>query len=306
MIIMREVNLRSVDLNLLVVLQALLETRHVTHASEQLNMSQPAVSRALQRLRATFDDPLLVKTSKGFDLSARGVDLLPRLQQLTHGVKELIAEPVFDPANAVDVVRVYGLDLEVVCFVAPLLKVLRSEAPQMRLEVRTEPRNHFELLANGEVHFALTGMEPTAGEGQYRRLLIAQTGIVCMMSADNPLAKGRLTLERYLSASHGLVSMTGKGPGHIDERLAELGHKRHLALRLSNFMTAADFCDTSDLLFILPEVIAQRISLGRNVVLKEVPVELMTSPINFFLYWHERYHHDPMCRWVRQRVLQVL
>lgn len=303
---MREVNLRSVDLNLLVVLQALLETRHVTRASEQLNMSQPAVSRALQRLRSTFDDPLLVRTSQGFDLSARGTDILPRLRLLTSGVEQLIAQPRFDPSKAVDVVRVYGLDLEVACFVAPLLKVLRREAPRMRLEVRTEPRNHFELLDSGEVHFSLTGMEPSAGEGQYRRLLIAQSGIVCMMSADNPLAEGELTLERYLSASHGLVSMTGKGPGHIDDRLAELGHKRHLALRLSNFMTAADFCDTSDLLFILPEIVAQRIAQGRNIILKPVPVELSSPMINFFLYWHERFHHDPMCRWVRQRVLQVV
>ncbi|MDO6563805.1 LysR family transcriptional regulator [Amphritea sp. 1_MG-2023] len=303
---MREVNLRSIDLNLLVVLQALLEARHVTRASEQLSMSQPAVSRALQRLRITFDDPLLVRTSQGFDLSARGRDILPRLQRLTSGVEQLIAEPQFDPSSAMDVVRVYGLDLEVACFVAPLLKVLRVEAPQMRLEVRTEPRNHFELLDSGEVHFSLTGMQPVVGEGQYRRLLIAQSGIVCMMSADNPLADGELTLERYLSASHGLVSMTGKGPGHIDERLAELGHQRHLALRLSNFMTAADFCDTSDLLFILPEIVAQRVAKGRNIVLKPVPVELTTSAINFFLYWHERYHHDPMCCWVRQRVLQVL
>ncbi|WP_428035330.1 LysR family transcriptional regulator [Amphritea sp.] len=303
---MREVNLRSVDLNLLVVLQQLLETRHVTRASELLNMSQPAVSRALQRLRETFDDPLLVRTAQGYDLSARAIEILPRLQVLTSSVEQLIAEPKFNPAKAVDVVRVYGLDLEVACFVAPLFKVLRNEAPQMRLEVRTEPRNHFELLETGEVHFSLTGMEPETGEGQYRRLLIAQSGIVCMMSADNPLAMGDLTLERYLSASHGLVSMTGKGPGHVDDRLAEMGHKRHLALRLSNFMTAADFCETSDLLFVLPEIVARRIALGRNIALKPVPVELLVSPINFFLYWHERYHRDPMCRWIRQRVLQVL
>ncbi|MBQ0782713.1 MAG: LysR family transcriptional regulator, partial [Amphritea sp.] len=110
----------------------------------------------------------------------------------------------------------------------------------------------------------------------------------------------------YLSASHGLVSMTGQGPGHIDDRLAELGHKRHLALRLSNFMTSADFCENSDLLFILPEIVARRIAQGRNIALRSVPDELMSPPINFFLYWHERYHRDPMCRWIRQRILQVI
>jgi len=306
MIVMREVNLRSVDLNLLVVLQRLLETRHVTRASELLNMSQPAVSRALQRLRDTFDDPLLVRTAHGFDLSARGADILPRLQVLLSGMEQLIAEPQFIPAEAEDVVRVYGLDLEVACFVSPLMKVLRSEAPKMRLEVRTEPRNHFELLERGDVHFSLTGMEPQQGEGQYRRLLIAQSGVVCMMAADHPLAAENLTLDAYLSASHGLVSMTGQGAGHIDQRLAQMNRKRHLALRLSNFMTAADFCETSDLLFYLPQIVAQRIALGRNIVLKPVPDELQSAPISFYLYWHERHHRDPMCRWIRQRILQVI
>ncbi|WP_372598823.1 LysR family transcriptional regulator [Amphritea sp.] len=303
---MREVNLRSIDLNLLVVLQKLLETRHVTRASELLNMSQPAVSRALQRLRDTFDDPLLVRTAHGFDLSARGADILPRLHVLISGVEQLIAEPQFIPSEAEDVVRVYGLDLEVACFVSPLMKVLRSEAPKMRLEVRSEPRNHFELLENGEVQFSLTGMVPQTGEGQYRRLLIAQSGFVCMMAADHPLAAEELTFDRYLSASHGLVSMTGQGRGHMDERLEQMGRKRHLALRLSNFMTAADFCETSDLLFYLPQIVAQRIAQGRNIIFKPAPVELQSAPISFYLYWHERHHRDPMCRWIRQRILQVI
>lgn len=303
---MREVNLRSVDLNLLVILQQLLITRHVTQAADRLHMSQPAVSRALQRLRETFDDPLLVRTSQGYDLSARAVTMLPDLQTLLSGMEQLIAEPEFHPELSEDVIRVYGLDLEVACFVSPLIHVLRGEAPRMRLEVRTEPRDHFELLESGDVHFTLTGLTPKTGEDQYRRLLIAQTKSVCLMSGDNPLAEGELTLDRYLSASHGLVSITGVGPGIVDDRLAALGRKRHLALRLSNFMTAGDFCETTDLLFVMPEIVAQRIACGRNLMLKKVPEELTGPPINFYLYWHERYHRDPMCRWIRQRILEVL
>jgi len=303
---MREVNLRSVDLNLLVVLLQLLHTKHVTKAAEQLNMSQPAVSRALQRLRATFDDPLLVRTLHGFDLSARAEGILPQLEELLAGVSQLIAEPQFNPAEAEDVIRVYGLDLEVACFVSPLIKILRHEAPKMRLEVRTEPRDHFELLERGDVHFCLTGMTPKTGEDQYRCLLIAQTKTVCIMSADHPMAGKTLGLEQYLESSHGLVSITGRGPGVVDDRLAELGKKRHLALRLSNFMTAADFCEDTDLMFVLPEVVAQRVAMGRNIKLKPVPEELRGSSINFYLYWHERFHRDPMCIWIRQRMMATL
>lgn len=303
---MREVNLRSIDLNLLVVLLALLETRHVTRAAERLHMSQPAVSRALQRLRVTFEDELLVRTTTGYDLSARANDLLPKLQLLLTDVVQLIAEPEFVPEQARDVVRFYGLDLEACCFLPPLMKVMSSEAPQMRLEMRSEPRNHFELLESGDVHFSMTALSPKRSESQFRRLLLAQTHSVCIMGAQHPLVNQEITLDKYLAASHGIVSVTGQGLGIIDERLATLGKSRHVGLRLSNFMSVADFCETTDLLFVLPELIAKRIVDGRQVIYREVPAPLETRNINFYLYWHERHHRDPMCIWVRQQLMQSL
>ncbi|MBN3563074.1 LysR family transcriptional regulator [Aliamphritea spongicola] len=303
---MREVNLRSIDLNLLVVLLALLETRHVTRAADRLHMSQPAVSRALQRLRGTFDDELLVRTTAGYDLSARAVSLLPKLQTLLDDTAQLIAEPEFIPAQARDVVRFYGLDLEACCFLPSLMKVLQEEAPQMRLEMRSDPRNHFDLLEEGDVHFTITALSPSRSESQYRRLLMAQTHTVCLMGEHHPLVNQELTLEKYLAASHGIVSVTGQGMGIIDERLETLGKSRHLGLRLSNFMSVADFCETTDLLFVLPELIAKRIVDGRRVIYREVPAPLHSANINFYLYWHERYHRDPMCIWVRQQLMQSL
>lgn len=301
---MREVNLRSVDLNLLVVLQQLLETRHVTRAAELLHMSQPAVSRALQRLRGTLDDQLLVRTTHGYDLSARGKELLPHLQDLMSGITQLVTPPSFDPNSSEDVVKFYGLDLEVACFLPQLMTVIRQEAPRMRMEIRSEPRDQFEMLENGDVHFTITGISPKTNEDQYRRLLLAQTGTVCLMSADNSLAKGKLTLDKYVAASHGLVSITGLGPGMIDHHLAELGLKRHLALRLPNFMTAAEYCENSDILFVLPEIVARKIAKGRNIVLKPVPDELSSRSVSFSLYWHERHHRDPMCIWIRQKIME--
>ncbi|MEZ5525807.1 MAG: LysR family transcriptional regulator [Pseudomonadales bacterium] len=303
---MREVNLRSIDLNLLVVLQQLLETCHVTRAAEQLHMSQPAVSRALQRLRQTFDDPLLVRTTHGYDLSARGLELLPHLQDLMSGITQLVTEPTFDPATAEDVVRFYGLDLEVACFLPQLMTEMRRAAPRMRMEIRSEPRDHFEMLEKGDVHFTITGMSPKTNEDQFRRLLLAQTGTVCLMSADNPLAREKLTLDKYVAASHGLVSITGVGPGLVDQHLAELGFKRHLALRLPSFMTAADYCENSDILFVLPEIVARKIAKGRNIVVKPVPDELSSRGVSFSLYWHERHHRNPMCIWIRQKIMAYM
>ena len=302
---MHQVNLRAIDLNLLVVLQELLESRHVTRAAQQLNMSQPAVSRALQRLRATFNDPLLVRTTQGYDLSARALEITPQLQRLMVDINQLVAEPTFDPASAEDVVRFYGLDLEVACFLPALIKEIRREAPKMHVEIRSEPRDQFEMLESGEVHFTITGMTPTTNEDQYRRLLLTQSNTVCLMGSGHPLATETLTLEKYINASHGLVSITGLGPGIVDQLLATLGLKRHVALRLPNFMTVAEYCETSDILFVLPEVVARKIAKDRQIVIKPVPKELSSRSISFCLYWHERHHQNPMCRWIRQKILSL-
>ncbi|OAD21170.1 transcriptional Regulator, LysR family, partial [Candidatus Thiomargarita nelsonii] len=121
-------NLRTIDLNLLVVLQQLLEERHVSRAAEQLCMSQPAVSRALQRLREMLDDPLLVRTSHGYDLSARATSLLPQLNQLLGDAERLITGPAFEPANSTQTVRFYGPDPEISWFLPPLFERMRQLA----------------------------------------------------------------------------------------------------------------------------------------------------------------------------------
>lgn len=306
MLVMHKVNLRTIDLNLLVILQALLLVKHVTKASQQLNMSQPAVSRALQRLRKVFNDPLLIRTSIGFDLSARGSELLPKLNELLLGVEYLISEPTFNPEKASDVIRVFGLDLEATCFIPALNKILRTEAPNMHLEVRTETRDHFELLDKDDVHFVFSAMSPSANEGQYHRTLIMQSDSVCIMSTNHPDANNEITLDKYLTYHHGLVSITGIGNGFIDDRLLQLGKKRKRVLRLSSFMVAAEYCENTDLIFLLPEIISSRLIKGRDLVIKQVPDELKSVPINFYLYWHERYHNDPMCRWLRRRILSNL
>lgn len=302
---MREVNLRSVDLNLLVVLQALLFEKHVSRAADQLNMSQPAVSRALQRLRDTLDDPLLVRTREGYDLSARAHEMLPRLNAVLQGAGRLIQPPQFDPATATDTLRLTGLDLEVALYLPQLTRKLHEEAPNLKIELVPQTGDHFQMLDQGEVHFGLTGMEPYFAIDQFHRTMIDRMTAVCLMDRNNPLAKG-MTLEQYVSSRHGMVSITGKGPGSMDRVLEGMGLSRTVSLRLSSFMSVADFCEGTNLVFSLPERLAEYISRGRNLVMRPHPQEIPQPDIRFFLYWHARFHHDPMCVWVRRKIGEVL
>lgn len=300
-------NLRAVDLNLLVVLQQLLLERHVSRAAEQLSMSQPAVSRALQRLREMLGDPLLVRTSHGYDLSARAVSLLPQLNQLLDGAERLITGPVFDPASSTRTVRFYGPDPEINWFLPPLFERMRQLAPHMVLDARSDPRDHFALLETGEVHFVFSPFQPSANTAQLHSLKLANLDFAILMNADNPLAKGDLTMQRYIAASHGFISLTGRGASLLEQDLIAQGHleqgaRLHVPLCLSSFTSVASFCERSDVVFHLPKRFAEELAQGRNLVVRDALPDMEIEHVNVFLYWHERYHKDPMCAWVREQL----
>lgn len=299
---MREVNLRSVDLNLLVVLQALLSAKHVSKAAEQLQMSQPAVSRALQRLRQTLQDPILVRTASGYDLSARAVKIKQQLNQVLFDVEGIMQPEVFDPSTAEGTLKLTGLDLELILLMPRIVRLLREKAPKLKVEIVPQVTDHFSLLEQGEVHFSVTGLLPMTAQDQYRRFELASTRHLCVMDPNNPLAESQMSLEQYAQAPHGLVSITGRGPGMMDEALSKLGFSRQVMLRLASFMSVAEFCQGSDLIFTLPEIMAKHIVDNSELVERPLPTDFHLPTVMFYLYWHERFHDDPMCRWLRSEI----
>ncbi len=301
---MRIMNIRSIDLNLLVILRQLLIDLHVSQAAEALNMSQPAVSRSLQKLRDTFSDPLLIRSGQRYVLSARAERMLPELERLLGQLESLVSEADFRAELAEDAVRFFGTDFVVSTYLSSFGKVLRKEAPSMHLEVINAPRHHQELLESGEVHFSIAGTEPSGVAEQFRRSFLSEVDYLCVLSKDHPFTKGRLTLKKYLSAAHGLVSLVGKGPGMVDKQLSKIGKKRQLALRLPNFNAAASFCEGSDLIFVMPEPMARKVISKHQLSTRPLPKEIELPPTRFYLYWHERYHLDPMCIWVRNQLLK--
>ncbi|SFX61757.1 LysR family transcriptional regulator [Marinospirillum alkaliphilum] len=303
---MREMNLRTLDLNLLPVLQALLQERHVSHAAEQLNMSQPAVSRALARLREALQDPLLVRTSRGYDLSSRARQLQPQLNALLQQAEQLIQQPGFDPATDTSLIRLTGLDLELAIYFPPLVQRLRQLAPGLRLETVRQELDTFDMLDRDEVQFSFSGLHPATAESNLHRMVIDEMPMRCIMAADHPLAGRPLTVEAYAAAAHGMVSITGKGPGSMDLALAELGLQRQVMLRLSSFMSVADFCEHTDLIFTLPLRLAERIGHNRALIIQPLPAALEQPPVTFYLYWHSRHHRDPRMIWIREQLLAAL
>lgn len=304
-------NLQKLDLNLLVVLRQLLHERHVSRAAEALDMSQPAASRALARLREQFDDPLLVRTPQGYDLSARASSLMPKLDLLLEQAGQLVADSRFDPASTQQTVRFYGPEPEVDRYLPPLFARMRELAPHMHLQVFSDPQSHFELLEKGEVHFVLSPLQPDSGTAQLRSLKLRPVHIAALMRADHPLASGRMSARKYLAAAHGLVSLTGRGSSMLEKALRKQGlleanQSLDFALQLNSFNSVANFCEQSDIVFHLPRSFAEQLARGRKLVVKDPLPRLQLSDLSVSLYWHERFHNDPMCQWVREQLRHTL
>lgn len=131
---MHKVNFANLDLNLLRVLHCLLDEKHVSRAADRLHLSQPAVSRALARLRESLNDPLLVRTAQGYALSARAASMQVELAEVLRSIDRMIAKPIFDPATDRGVIKMTGLDLELALYVPQLVQRMRKLAPFMHLE----------------------------------------------------------------------------------------------------------------------------------------------------------------------------
>lgn len=298
---MRDVDLRRIDLNLLVTLGALLEEKSVTRAAERLGMSQPAASRALARLRTLFSDALLVEARGGYILSARAEEIRPVLRRTLAGVGEILEARPFEPARATGHVRLLMADLEAAALAPHLLARLAAEAPMLDLDIMPPGNPLFETLEDDAVD-AIVGVINEAPAGIRRRGLYAD-GFVTLMRAEHPAAESELTLERYLQLGHIVVSITGAGPAPVDVALARMGHRRCVKLRVPSFLSAVEIAAQSDLIMTLPSSLAQTAAgMGRFVAMPP-PIDL--GRFTMSLVWQARRQDEPKHRWLRRMIVDA-
>lgn len=296
---MHEVNFRSVDLNLLVALEALLEERNVTRAAARLGMSQPAASRALGRLRALFSDALLVDGPGGYVLSARAGEIRPALRRTLAGIGEMLEASPFDPAGATGRIRLLMPDLHAAVLGPPLLARLAVEAPRLDLDILAPGPTVIEALERDAVD-AVVGVIDEVRTGVRRRGLFNE-GFVTLMRSDHPAAGRKLTLARYLRLDHIVVSVTGVGPAPVDEMLAAMGRKRRVKVSVPNFFAAVEIAARSDLVMTLPESLARTAAgIGRFLAL---PPPVDPGPFTLSLVWHARHQDAPRHIWLRRMIV---
>jgi DNA-binding transcriptional LysR family regulator len=297
------VDIRSVDLNLLVIFDAMARLRSVNRAAEAVGLSQPATSAALARLRAVFDDALFVRAGTQMEPTPRALQLAPAVHRVVQAIEsEILQQAEFDPARAERSFTILTPDIGEVAFIPGVLRRLRQEAPQVRLHAVAKPRRAAaEALESGEADLAV-GFFPDLQKAGYFQQGLFKTSYACIACARNAQVGARLTLRQYLAARHVVVRPDGR-EHTLDRFLEDKGWQRHVTLELSHFMSLLALLPGSDLVATVPEDIATVV--GRHVPLKRIELPFRPPQIQVQQYWHRRMQNDGANRWLRGLFYEV-
>jgi DNA-binding transcriptional LysR family regulator len=294
---MREVHLRNVDLNLLLALHALLEERHVTRAAKRSFLSQPAMSRALDRLRETFGDPLLIRTGRVYERTVRGERVMRELESLMPRLEAIVGGEKFDPSRSQDRFRVAMTDHATMILLPMILQRVRRAAPHARLELSAWRTEAYEDVAAGRIDLALSAEAvPAALESE----VIINFDFVCLVGSAQPVRARRFTLKQYLQLPHALVETLDGQQTMVDRPLAQLGLKRRAVLRLPFFVPAIFAIGQTDLVLTVPRILAKITAKIAGVRVVEPPREIKAFP--YFLAWHPRLSEEPTHAWFREQL----
>ena len=306
-------NLNRIDLNLLVYLDALLRERNVTQAANQLNLSQPAMSNGLRRLRELFDDPLLVRTSDGMTPTERALELEPIVRDVLMNIDRAVQpRSAFDPGDAQRVFRIMASDYAESTLLPSVLGKLRTEAPGITLDIMTPSDVSFLDVERGKVDMVINRFDSMPQS--FHQIHLWDDSFSCLLSPENPVLKD-FSLENYLKAKHVWVSKTGMGVGvgvdpddvqrlgWVDSALNKLGKKRQIRVFTRHYQAAMTLAEQNDLIVTLPTRAAQLKRDNPRVVLREPPLDI--PPLELKMAWSPLLQHNPGNRWLRKLIVDT-
>ncbi|WP_375154662.1 LysR family transcriptional regulator [Pseudomonas orientalis] len=295
-------DLRRVDLNLLVILDALLSEQHVTRAAERLHLSQPAVSHALARLRDLLGDPLLVRQGGALIATARALELATPLAEALGQVQALLAPNRFDPASAKRRFRVAMSDYSAAIFLPGLVRLLRREAPGIDLQIIQASREGMvDGVLNGDLDLA-AGVFPDM-PAELRTTPLFEEHYTCLIDRDSLPKTGVLDLPAYLSRPHVLLEMRGSGTPEIERALTAIRERRHVAISLPHWGVAPQLIQGTDLILTVSSRGLLNIDQAHLI---SVPPPFQIPSFAFELAWHARRGGDTGLQWLRGRMQGVL
>ncbi|MGC1549719.1 MAG: LysR family transcriptional regulator [Rhodanobacter sp.] len=296
-------NIRGIDIELLLTLEALLTECNVTRVARLLHLSQPTVSVRLGKLRQLFDDPLLVSGPRGMRPTTRGLELLAPLRDALSGVERMLnAQTPFDPAKTEFTWNIAASDYGQHAILMPVLAQLRRKAPGMRIAVHAlVPGEIAQSAERGAIDVAFTTRDIVPESLRHAILYAEHYQLIARKR--HPMLKGTPTLAQFCALDHVLVSPDGGGfKGPTDVLLEARHRKRRVALSVPHFLLVPELVRNTDMVAMLPSRLLKGCTQG---------LQLLDSPIQppgfeMAMSWHERVHADVAHAWLRAQIIQAV
>nr|WP_219116031.1 LysR family transcriptional regulator [Janthinobacterium sp. UMAB-56] len=296
-------DLHKLDLNLLLTLNALLIERNVTRAAARLHLSQPSVSVQLGKLRAAFDDPLLLPGPRGMLPTARALALLAPLQAVLAQLEQVLQpESAFDPGTAEVRWNLAAADATEYAILLPMLPALRAQAPLSRMAVfEAVPARMAQDLESGQVDLGFLAQEEAPAGLRHRTLFTEH--YVLAARHDHPLLQSPPDLDQFCALEFIVVSPNGGGfRSNVDTAIEQRGRARKVVLSVPHFLIVPHLLAASDMVALMPSRLLKN-ALGA-LRTWEPPIRL--PDYEMAMVWHERMHLDPAHRWLRERIMASL
>jgi DNA-binding transcriptional LysR family regulator len=301
----------EIDLHHLQIFDILLAERSLTRAARVLNITQPALSKVLARLRIFFGDPLFVRVALRMEPTPKALELARPVRNILDSVRALRSDHVaFDPSTSERRFSFFMVDAAVVQMLPPLIELARIEAPKVHVQaVHCDIHHLDDWLESGQVDFAV-GSFPSLTQG-IRRQPLWMESYVCVFRKGHPRLSPAVfedrsgkagisaALEAFLGEQHALVSAAGTGHGYASaERVLDATLARdQIVCRVPTFAAAAHIAKRSDIVATLPRTLGLALARDLDLVAAELPLPM--PPMEIAQYWHDRFHRDPGNQWIR-------
>ena len=296
--------MHSIDLNLLVALDALLGEGSVQGAARLMNLSAPAMIRTLGRIRRAFGDEILVRAGRRMVPTPRALELHGRVRSLIDDARLVMRpEGAADPATFAREFTLRTSDYVAGVFGASLQAIVAREAPQVTLRFADQGKEDVAALREGRIDLDI-GVIGTVGP-EIRVQTLVRDRFVAVVRRGHPLLKGRITARRFAAATHVSASRRGFSHGPIDEALAAQGLSRQVRFVVPGFHAAMLTAAASDIVAAVPLAIAEAAAaLGLRISHFDLPVS--TPEVAIAQAWHPRFDKDAGHRWLRHAVHRTL
>jgi DNA-binding transcriptional LysR family regulator len=293
---MRVTHLRQSDLNLLVVFAALAEERTITGTASRLLLSQPAVSRSLQRLRWMFKDDLFIRAPAGYQLTPKGQAVLRELEVALPRLDRLIGGDQFDPCTEEATFRIAGRDHAFSVLCPAFCRQFLPAANKVSFEFVAAHDGSFKSMELGRIDLILCSDDETIPP-HFESEVLYREGVVCVVAKENSLPR-KLTLKRYLEAWHISVKIKGSEPTIVEKSLASLGAKRRSAIRMPYLWAALRSVPGTEYMVTVPKRLGHTLEGDRTLRVLKPPREL--RPFKYLMVWHRRMNTDAAHTWLRK------